>query len=131
MRHIALALAVAAHTATAQVAAAPADLVVTNARIYTVDDNRPIAEALAVRGGRILFVGSARGAMATRGPQTRVIDAEGRAVIPGIADAHVHLLGLGTALRTVDLVGTKSLDEVVQRVVARAKEVPAGSWITG
>src|SRR5690349_7816632 len=80
-------------------AAAPADLIVTNARIYTVDDTRPMAEALAVRGGRVLFVGSLRGAMSTRGPQTRIVDAGGNAVIPGIADAHVHLLGLGMALR--------------------------------
>src|SRR5690242_16315054 len=86
--------------------AAPADPIVTNARIYTVDDTRPVAGALAVRGGRVLFVGSMRGALATRGPQTRVVDAAGATVTPGIADAHVHLLSLGMALRSVDLDGT-------------------------
>jgi hypothetical protein len=115
----------------AQVAPAPADLVVTNARIYTVDDNRPVAEAMAIRGGRVLFVGSSRGALATRGPQTRVLDAGGAMIIPGIADAHVHLLGLGMALRSVDLVGTKSYDEVVARIAAKARDLPAGTWITG
>jgi len=111
--------------------AAPADLVITNAHIHTADDTRPRAEAMAVRDGRVAFVGSARGALALRGPQTRVLDLGGATVIPGLADAHVHLLGLGMALRTVDLTGTRSLDEVVARIAARARELPAGTWITG
>ena len=109
----------------------PADLVVTNARVYTVDEARPRADAIAVRGGRVLFVGSARGALALRGPQTRVVDAAGATIIPGIADAHVHLLNLGVALRTVNLVGARSYDEVIARIAAKARELPAGSWITG
>src|SRR5688500_13406330 len=110
---------------------APADLIVTNARIYTVDDARPHAQALAVRGGRVAFVGDVPGALALRGPSTRVVDLEGRTVLPGLVDAHGHLLGLGQALRTVDLTGTRSYDEVVARVVARAREVPAGTWVVG
>src|SRR5881392_414550 len=108
-----------------------ADLVVTNARIYTVDDGRPVAEAMAIRGGRIMFVGSQRGALALAGPQTRKLDAAGATVIPGIADAHVHLLGLGIALRSVDLVGSRTYDEVIARIAAKARELPAGVWITG
>jgi predicted amidohydrolase YtcJ len=114
-----------------QTPATPADLLVTNARIYTVDDGRPIAEAMAIRAARVQFVGSERGALTLRGPQTRVYDAGGATVIPGLADAHVHLLGLGMALRTVDLTGSKSLDEVVARIAARARDLPAGTWITG
>ena len=109
----------------------PADLIVTNARIYTVDDGRPMAEAMAIRGGRIEFVGSVRGALAHRGSSTRVLDLAGRTVIPGMVDAHAHLRGLGEALRTVDLTGTRSYDEVIARVAARAKEMPAGSWVLG
>ncbi len=109
----------------------PADLVVVNARIYTVDDGRPRAEALAVRDGRIAFVGSARGARALQGPRTRVVDAAGQTIIPGMTDAHAHFLGLGAALRIVDLVGTRSYDDVVARVAARARELPAGTWIQG
>jgi predicted amidohydrolase YtcJ len=109
----------------------PADLIVTNARIYTVDERRPFGEAMAISGGRVRFVGSDRGALAVRGPRTRVIDLEGRTVIPGMVDAHAHLLGLGMALRTVDLTGTKAYDEVIARVAARAREVPAGTWILG
>ena len=111
--------------------ARPADLIVTNARIYTVDESRPVAQAMAVRDGRVLFVGSERGAAALKGAGTRVVDAAGRTVIPGMVDAHAHFLGLGQALRTVSLVGTSSYDEVIARVVARAQEVPAGTWIIG
>jgi len=124
-------------TAAAQRRAAPAarpgsaDLVVTNARIYTVDDARPVVEALAVRDGRVLFVGSAREAMALKGSATRVLDAGGRTIVPGITDAHAHLLGLGQALRRVDLRGTRSYEEVIQRVAGRARQVPAGTWIMG
>jgi predicted amidohydrolase YtcJ len=109
----------------------PADLIVTNARVYTVDDARPIAEAVAVRDGRFLFAGSVREAMALRGPATRMVDLAGRVVIPGMTDAHAHLLGLGQALGRVVLQGTRSYDEVIERVVARARDVPAGTWILG
>ncbi|HET9809744.1 MAG TPA: amidohydrolase, partial [Candidatus Limnocylindria bacterium] len=97
----------------------------------TVDERRPFGEAMAIAGGRVRFVGSERGAAAFTGPRTRVIDLDGRTVIPGMVDAHAHLLGLGNALRTVDLTGTKSYDEVIARVAARAREVPAGTWILG
>ena len=115
----------------AQTQRAAADLIVTNARIYTVDPSRPFVEAMVVTNGRVVFTGPARAALTYRGSSTRVLDAEGQTVIPGMIDAHVHLLGLGTALRTVDLVGTTSYDQIIQRVAARAKEVPAGAWITG
>jgi predicted amidohydrolase YtcJ len=94
----------------------PADLIVTNARIYTVDERRPFGEAMVIAAGRVRFVGSERGALALKGPRTRVIDLDGRTVIPGMVDAHAHLLGLGNALRTVDLTGTRSYDEVIARV---------------
>jgi predicted amidohydrolase YtcJ len=108
-----------------------ADLIVTNAHIYTSDVNRPVVEALAVRGGRIAFVGSNRGALALAGPRTERLDLTGRTVIAGMVDAHAHLLGLGQALRTVDLVGTRSYDEVITRVAERAKSARPGEWIRG
>ena len=110
-------------------ATAPADLIVHNARIYTVDEGRPVAEAMAVRGGRVAFVGSERGALVLRGPQTQVLDAAGATIIPGIADAHAHLISLGFTLSEVDLVGTTSYDQVVARVTARARTVPPGTWM--
>jgi hypothetical protein len=109
----------------------PADLIVTNARIYTADVTRPRAAALAVRGGRILFVGNNAGAEALAGPRTERLDLAGKTVIPGMVDAHTHLLGLGQALRTVDLVGTRSYDEVIARVAERARTARPGEWIRG
>ena len=110
---------------------APADLIVTNARIYTVDDSRPVVSAMAVRGGRVAFVGDQRGAMVLRGANTRVIDLDGRTVIPGMADAHGHVANLGSALANVDLVGSTSVEDVVARVTAKAQGRPAGQWIIG
>jgi predicted amidohydrolase YtcJ len=109
----------------------PADLVLTNGRIYTVDNARPHASALAVRGGRVLFVGSDAEAKVLAGPSTLVIDLHGATVVPGIVDAHAHLLGLGNKLQRVDLVGSKSYDEVVSRVKSWAKDVKPGVWIQG
>jgi predicted amidohydrolase YtcJ len=110
---------------------APADLIVTNARIYTVDDGHPFVSALAVRDGKVAFIGSVREASLLRGPSTRVIDATGRTVIPGMVDAHAHLFGLGEFLRSIDLTDTRSFDEIVSRVGARVKEATAGRWVIG
>ena len=132
MRRFALAALLLAAPLVAQTSAQrPADLIVTNARIYTVDDARPVVAAMAVRDGRVLFTGSVREAMALRGPSSRVVDLGGRVVIPGMVDAHAHLLGLGQSLRNVNLVGARSYDEVIARVVSFARGQPAGTWILG
>jgi len=110
---------------------APADLVVTNGRIYTADATRPVVDAMAIRGGRVVFVGDRAGAMALTGASTQVLDLDGLTVIPGMTDAHAHVLGLGQSLRNVDLVGTTSYDAVIARVVERAKQTPKGEWIIG
>jgi hypothetical protein len=110
---------------------APADFIVVNARIYTADLTRPTAQALGVRDGRIAFVGSVRGAEALAGPRTERWDLGGKTVIPGMVDAHVHLVGLGQALRIVDLTGTRSYDEIVARVAARARTARPGEWVRG
>src|SRR5688572_28163518 len=108
-----------------------ADVIITNARVYTADAARPRAEAVAIRGDRIVFVGSAHEAAMMRGASTRVIDVAGKTVIPGMIDAHGHLTGLGAALRTVDLVGTRSYQEIIERVARRAQQAPANSWVIG
>jgi hypothetical protein len=112
-------------------AAGPADLIVTAARIYTADAARPEVQAVAVRGGRIVFAGSAAEAAVLRGVNTRSLAFPGGIVIPGMVDAHAHLLGLGQALRSVDLTGTRSYEEVVARVALRARTARPGEWITG
>ena len=109
----------------------PADLIVLPARVYTSDTTQPTAEAFAVRGARIVFVGTRSDALRYRGPATSVLELPDRTVLAGLADAHAHLVGLGLALRTVDLVGATSYDEVIRRVVATARETPTGTWIRG
>lgn len=109
----------------------PADLVVLNGRIYTADGTRPLVDAMAVRGGRVIFVGDRAGARALIGSATRTLDLGGRTVIPGMTDAHAHVAGLGAALRNVDLVGTTSYAQVIARVVQRAATTPKGDWIIG
>lgn len=115
----------------AQERAAPADLVLHNGRVVTVEAALPRASAVAVRGGRIVFVGGDAEALALAGPRTRVLDLRQRALYPGFEDAHGHVAGLGAALREVDLVGTRSFAEVVARAAAAAAAAPEGQWVLG
>ena len=110
---------------------AQADLVLTNGRIYTVDNARPIVTAMAVRDGRVMFIGSDAEARALVRPSTRVVDLHGSPVYPGFTDAHAHLLGLGTMLQRVNLAGSTSYDEVIARTKAFVKDARPGQWIQG
>lgn len=121
----------ASAVAVAQGSSPRADLIVVNARIYTADETRPLVDAMAVGGGRVLFAGNAAGALALKATATRVVDLGGRTVIPGMVDAHGHVAGLGDALHIVDLTGTTTYDEVVARVAERAKKTPKGQWVLG
>jgi hypothetical protein len=99
--------------------------------VHTLDDARPRAEAVGVRGGRIVFVGSEADAAARTDDRTRVVDLRGGHAYPGFADAHLHLARLGRFLQRVDLVGTASYAEVVARAAAQAARQPAGTWVLG
>ncbi len=131
MKHLSTYFALIALAPAMLEAQASADLILTNGRIYTVDNTRPVVSALAVRGGRVLFVGSDAEARALVSPATQVIDLHGATVVPGFVDAHAHLLGLGNMLRRVNLAGSTSYDEVIARVKAFAKDVKPGAWILG
>jgi hypothetical protein len=109
----------------------PATLIVHNAQVYTVDATQPRAEAVAVRGDRLVFVGSSQDALELRGPETRVIDAAQATVVPGLQDAHGHFTGLGASLQVLRLRGTGSYDEIVEMVRARAAAARPGEWIQG
>lgn len=109
---------------------AQADWVLHNARIYTMDADRPEAEALAVRGERILMVGAETDVLAAY-PDARRIDAGGRTVVPGLIDAHAHLMGLAQSLIQADLVGTESKQAIIDRLQAFAQELPEDAWLTG
>jgi len=108
-----------------------ADTIITNAKVYTVDAKQPWAEAVAVQGGRILFVGSGEEAMRHRGSGTKVIDAGGRLLLPGIEDSHVHFVSGSENLAKVDLAGTRNVEEVQARIRQFAREHPEATWIQG
>ncbi|MGH9147312.1 MAG: amidohydrolase, partial [Vicinamibacterales bacterium] len=110
---------------------APADLIIHSARIYTADDMRPRAEGLAVRGDRIVAVGSSADVLAMRGPRSSVIDAAGATVIPGLHDSHGHFVNLGASLQILPLTGTTSWEQVVSMVRRATATAPAGAWIQG
>ena len=124
-------LAACAPALAAMVKGSAADLVLEGGVIVTLDDSRPRATALAVKDGRIVAVGGAADVKPLVGPGTRVIDLKGRAVVPGLTDAHVHVEGLGTALERLDLVGAASLEDALARVAAAAQKAPAGEWLLG
>jgi predicted amidohydrolase YtcJ len=108
-----------------------ADLIITNARIWTVDKTRPQAEALAVLGERIVAVGSATEVDTWHGPQTKVLDAHGKLLLPGFNDAHVHFADGGSHLQEVQLKDAATPQEFARRIGERAKTMPKGEWITG
>lgn len=128
----------------------PADLLLKNGRVYTFNwadpatDGTPAtdapfadgtwqpdAQAVAVKGGEIVFVGSDQDAAAYVDETTRVIDLEGATVLPGLVDSHSHVAGLGAKLERVDLSTTATEGEAVELAAARAAEVPEGEWIVG
>jgi predicted amidohydrolase YtcJ len=108
-----------------------ADLIVINAKIWTVDKANPSAQAVAVLGDRIIAVGSNADVETLRSASTKVIDAGGRLLMPGFNDAHVHFVGGGEQLDSVQLNDVTSVDEFVRRVGERAKQTPKGEWIQG
>jgi hypothetical protein len=108
-----------------------ADLILSHGVFYRVQPPGKVEGSLAVRGGRIAYLGTDDGAAALRGPATKVIDLAGRAVTPGLIDAHSHLAGLGEALEQVDLVGAATYEEVVRRVREAARALPRGAWVRG
>lgn len=127
-----------------------ADLILTNGRVYTLRWDEPApdgtvdaaaprsdtgwhpdAEAVAISGGEILFVGSTRDALEFQGESTRVIDLAGATVVPGLVDSHTHVFGLGRKLDAIDLTDVGTEEAAVALVVEKAKSVPKGEWIIG
>jgi predicted amidohydrolase YtcJ len=121
--------------AAAAVGAAPgpeaADLVLTNARIWTGDAARPQAEGLAVLGERIVALGSATKIEHWRGGRTRVLDAGGRRVVPGFNDSHLHFFDGSAKLAQVKLKDARSPEELARRIAAHAQKLAPGEWVLG
>jgi predicted amidohydrolase YtcJ len=108
----------------------PVDVLYVGARVYTVDKANTVVDGIATRGDRIVAVGSAADMVKELKPK-RVVDLAGKTVVPGLIDAHVHLLSLGVARLTLDLVGTKSEERVADLVRERVGASEPGQWIRG
>jgi predicted amidohydrolase YtcJ len=108
-----------------------ADVVVINARIYTVNPQQPWAEALAIAGHKIIAVGSAREITPRRGPDTKVIDVKGRLVLPGFRDCHIHFLDGSLSLLQVNLDEERTIADIQRQVKAYSAAHPNLPWVLG
>jgi len=118
--------------ATSSAFAAPtADLVLLHGKIWTVDKDRPQAQAMAVKEGKVLAFGTDAEIQAYVGKDTKIIDLTGMTAVPGFIEGHGHLLSLGQSLMELDLTKAKDWDDIVALVAAAAKQAKPGAWILG
>ncbi len=108
-----------------------ADIVFKNGNVYTANDRSAKAQAIAVKGDKIVFVGTNEAAQKFIGANTRVVDLKGNTVLPGFTDAHQHLSGVGQREMTLNLEGTSSLEDLLAKVKARVDQAKPGEWVTG
>lgn len=109
----------------------PASLVLRNGNIVTVEASQPKVQALAVRGDRIVALGTNDEIQPYVGPETNVIDLAGQTAVPGFIESHGHFMGLGQSRMVLDLMDVKSFDEIVQLVAEAVKTAKPGQWIQG
>ena len=109
----------------------PTDLVFKNGKAVTIDSALPQAEAVAISGNKIVFVGSNTEAEKWVGPKTEVVDLQGRLLLPGFNDAHCHLVSGGFSLLRVNLAGVQTLNEIKDKVREAVKRAPKGAWVQG
>jgi len=112
-------------------AAAPADLIIRDAHIVTVDPKFSTAQAAAIRDGRFIAVGSDADVMKSAGPKTRIVDLHGKTVLPGFNDTHVHLTAGEDLPTQVDLTHIRSIKDIQAAIAARAAKSKPGNWIVG
>src|SRR5687767_6019850 len=132
MKFLAALLLLAATVSANQPAAVePATLVLRNGKIVTVEDKMPEAQAVAIRGDRIVALGTDIGIQRYIGPATKVIDLGGQLAIPGLVESHGHFMGFGQSKMTLDMLDVKDWNEIVSMVAAAAKQAKPGEWIIG
>src|SRR2546423_764154 len=115
----------------AAVGAEPAQTVFINGNIYTMNERQPRAEAIAVKGDRIVFVGSTADAKKYQTSGARTVDLAGKTVVPGLTDSHCHIFGIGERELTLNLEGTITLEDFLAKVKERVARTERGKWITG
>jgi predicted amidohydrolase YtcJ len=108
-----------------------AKLVLINGNIFTVDEARPHAEAIAIYNSRIVAVGSNESIKRLIRDETKVVDLEGKFVMPGFIEGHAHFVGLGESMMMLNLHKAKTWDDIVKQVAEAAKIAPPGEWIVG
>ena len=108
-----------------------ADLILTNAQIYTLDRDLEMAEAIAIQDGKILAIGNITEVLALAGDQTVVEDLEGAFVMPGFIEGHGHFSGLGSSLMNLNFLHAQSWDDIMEAVSEKAKTMEPGEWIIG
>ncbi|HHP7242408.1 MAG TPA: amidohydrolase [Cyclobacteriaceae bacterium] len=108
-----------------------AEMVIINGTVYTADDGNPKTEAIAIENAKIIAIGKNDEIKSYIGDKTKVIDLEARFVYPGFIEGHAHIMGIGENQLNVDLLNTKSYDELIEVVAERAKSTTKGVWILG
>jgi predicted amidohydrolase YtcJ len=109
------------------------DLILVNGKIHTMEKDCPWAEAVAIREGKFVKVGSNEEVLLLKAETTEVVDLGGRVLLPGFNDSHMHLLSFGSSLRKAQLGDAKSIDEIVERVreFINEKNIENGKWVSG
>ena len=105
------------------------DLIITNAKIWTGNKQQMIAESMAIIGDSIIAIGSNEDILKLKGNETEIIDVKGGFITPGFIDSHVHLIGGGTSLLSVDLKEVSTKEEFIKKIAEYAKSIDSGSWI--
>lgn len=108
-----------------------ADMIITNGKVVTVDQDFSIQEAVAVKGDKIVFAGTMKEVKKYTGKNTQIIDATGLLVLPGLIDAHAHLFSLGSQLVNLDINECISYQEIIDKVEERVQDAEPGEWIIG
>jgi hypothetical protein len=108
-----------------------AETIFLNGNVYTINDNQPSAQAIAVRGGHIIFCGSNAGADKFRADKTRIVELAGKTVTPGFTDSHCHIFGIGEREMTLNLEGTNTREDFLAKVKERLAQTERAKWITG
>lgn len=110
-----------------------ADLILKNTRVLTLDPARPTAQLVAIKGDRILLVGDNDSLQSVRGAGTKVIDCDGKALVPGFNDAHCHIFSFLRTLLSIDIspAAVDSIADIRAAIFRKARQIPAGEWIIG